>query len=220
MRHLFAAKRPSTHGQGQSIVLTNFHEFDFSANLHGDGVEYNQPPRPTSVSVKIWTEEASHLSVDVLEDERFHNRPFLIETPCCEALNPVLLESDMHPGPEISPHRPYLLTTPNTRFLPHIRCQSESRQQQSKVYIPTISRFLDALISQHQWLKEREPYACRMYGPATDVSLLIRYLFLEMPSQRVKILPLLEGESRAQMEEILDRYKRTYKNKLTIKFAE
>ena len=36
---------------------------------------------------------------------------------------------------------------------------------------------------------------------------------LEMPSQREKILPLLDGESRSRMEEILDRYKRTYKNK-------
>ena len=51
-----------------------------------------------------------------------------------------------------------------------------------------------------------------------DVSYLIRYLFLEMPSQRRKILPLLESKSR--MEEVLDQYKRTYKPRYRIKFEE
>jgi hypothetical protein len=38
-----------------------------------------------------------------------------------------------------------------------------------------------------------------------------------MPSQREKILPLLSSESRSRMEEILDQYKRTYKNKFRVK---
>jgi hypothetical protein len=53
-------------------------------------------------------------------------------------------------------------------------------------------------------LKENEPHAWRIKGPGTDVSNMIRYPFLEMPSQREKILPLLNSESRSQMEEILD----------------
>ena len=172
-------------------------------------------------SVKIWSEEAAHLIVDPPADGRVHNLPFLIETPCCEALNPVLLESDMHPGPEISPHKPSLLTTLNIRFLPHISCQSASRQPQSKVYIPTISRYLEALIAQYQWLKENgQRVYDRRSGPGVDVSYLIRFLFLEKPSQREKILPLMKCESRSRMEEILDQYKRTDKNRFLFRWTE
>jgi hypothetical protein len=80
----------------------------------------------------------------------------------------------MHPGPEISAYKPSLLTTPNVHFLPHthIRSQSASRKPQSKVYIPTISRYLDALLAQHRWLEENERRALRLSGPAADVSYL------------------------------------------------
>lgn len=190
------------------------------------GEDFLQPPPRvfertdsdgTVFSIKIWCEDAVFFSVDPPADGRVHTRPFLIETPCCETLNPVLLESDMHPGPEISPFKPNLLTTPNVRFLPHIHCQSASRQPKSKAYIPTISRYLDALVAQRQWLKENVPQGWRIKGPGTDASNLIRYLFLEMPSQREKILPLLNGESRSRTEEILDQYKRTYKNKFRVR---
>jgi len=191
------------------------------------GEDYLQPPPRVFKQIdtdhpffiKIWSEETVHLSVDVGPPANgdIHTRPFLIEAPWCEALNPVLLETDMHPGPEISPYKPNLLTTPNIRFLPNIRCQSASRQPHSEVYIPTILRYLDALVSQHQWLKENEHHdVWRRKGPNLDVSNLIRYLFLEMPGQRKKILPLLNGESRSRLEEILDRYKRTYKNPITV----
>jgi hypothetical protein len=187
------------------------------------GEDYLLPPprvferTDCTFSIKIWSEDTARLLVDPPANGRVDNRPFSIEAPCCEALSPVLLESDMHPGPDISAHRPRLLTTPNIRFLPHILCQSASRQPQSKVYIPTISRYLDALIAQHQWLKENERHAWRISGPRADVSYLIRYLFFEMPSQREKILPLLNSESRTEMQEILNRYKRTYKRKSAIK---
>ena len=191
------------------------------------GEDFLQPPPRvfertdsdrTVFSVKIWCElDAVFLSVDPPADTYVQTRSFLIETPCCETLNPVLLESDMHPGPKISPYKPNLLTTPNIRFLSHIRCQSASRQPQSKVYIPTISRYLDALVAQCEWLKENEHDAWRIKGPGADASNLIRYLFLEMPSQREKILPLLNGESRSRTEEILDQYKRTNKNKFRVK---
>ena len=190
------------------------------------GEDFLQPPPRvfersdldgTIFSVKIWCEGAVFFTVDPPADGCGHARPFLIEAPCCETLNPVLLETDMHPGPEISPYKPNLLTTPNIPFLPHIRCQTVSRQPKSKVYIPTILRYLDALVAQRQWLKENDRHAWRIKGPGTDASNLIRYLFLEMPSQREKILPLLSGESRCRVEEILDQYKRTYKNKFRVK---
>jgi hypothetical protein len=186
--------------------------------------DYLQPPPRVfnrtdgTFSIKLWSEEAFRLLVDPPADGHVGNGPFLIEAPCCEVWSPVLLESDMHPGPEISAHKPPLLTTPNVCFLPnstYIRSQSAGRGSQSKVYIPTISRYLDALLAQSRWLEENERCASRsLYGPANDVSYLIRYLFLEMPSQRRKILPLLESKSR--MEEVLDRYKRTYKYRIKL----
>jgi hypothetical protein len=128
----------------------------------------------------------------------------------------------MHPGPEISANKPSLLTTPNVRFPPYadIRSQSASREPQSKVYIPTISRYLDALLAQRRWLDKNERHASRLSGPAEDISYLIQYLFLETPSQRRKILPLLERESKSWMEEILNRYKRTYKPRYRVKEGE
>jgi hypothetical protein len=84
------------------------------------------------------------------------------------------------------------------------------------VYIPTISRYLDALLAQCRWLEENEVYASGIYGPAADINYLIRYLFLEIPSQSRKILPLLESESRSRMEEILSRYKRRYKPRFRV----
>jgi len=185
--------------------------------------DYLQPPpriverADGSFSIKIWSEEAAHLLVDPPANESFDTdgtiRPFFIQAPCCEALNSVLLESDMHPYPE-SCHNPRLLTTPNVRFLPRILCQSTTRQQQKKVYIPTIARYLDALLAQIRWLQENGYNSLTAYGPRSDVKFLVRYLFLEMPSQRRKLLPLLRSESRCQMEKILDEYKRTHKLKV------
>jgi len=194
---------------------------------HTYGEDYLQPPPRVfqrtdgTSSIKIWSEEALRLLVDPPADGRVGNARFLIEAPCCEVLGPVLLESDMHPGPEISADNPSLLTTPNVRFLPytHICSQSASREPQSKVYIPTISRYLDALLAQRRWLEENERRASRLSGPAADVSYLIRYLFLEMLSQRRKILPLLDSASKDRMEEILDQYKRTYKPRYRVKLA-
>lgn len=134
-----------------------------------------------------------------------------LQALCCEALNPVPLESDQLPAPEIDTYNPRSLTYTRHRFLPHIRCQSESRQPQTKIYILSIPRYMDALLAQSRWLEENTD-SSGVYGPSVDVEFLIRYLFLEMPSQREKLLLLLKCESKTQMEKILDRYKRIYKN--------
>ncbi|KAF8814814.1 hypothetical protein BYT27DRAFT_7238728 [Phlegmacium glaucopus] len=185
--------------------------------------DYLQPPpriferTDGTFSIKLWSEDAVFILVDPPADELVNaNRPFLIQALCCEVLNPVLLESDMHPSPEIVTRKPRLLTTPDTRFLPHVRCQSTARQPQTKVYIPTIPRYLDALLAQIRWLQENGYSSLKIYGPREDVGFLVRYLFLEMPSQRKKLLPLLKSESVIELVKILDRYKRTSKLRLGI----
>ena len=187
------------------------------------GEDYLQPPpriferTDGTFSIKIWSEEAVYLLVDPPVDDLVNkNWPALIQALCCEVLNSVLLESDMHPSPDIVTRKPRLLTTPDTRFHPHVRCQSTSRQPQTKVYIPTISRYLDALLAQTRWLQENGYGSLGVYGPRADVGFLVRYLFLEMPSQRKKLLPLLKSESVGELVKILDRYKRTNKLRLGI----
>ena len=119
----------------------------------------------------------------------------------------------MHPNPETGIHNPRLLKTPNTRFLPHTLCQSTTCQPQTKLYIPTISRYLDALLAQVRSL-QKSGYALIAYGPRADVTISVRYLFLEIPSQRRKLFLLLRSESRCELEKILDGYKRTRKLKV------
>ena len=187
------------------------------------GEDYLEPPLRVfertdgCFSIKIWSEEAAHLLVDPPAGDFIDTdgtvRPFLIQAPCCEALNSVLLESDMHPNPEIGMHNPRLLKIPNTRFLPHTLCQSTTREPQTKVYIPAVSRYLDALLAQVRSL-QKSGYTSMAYGPRADVGFLVRYLFLEIPCQRRKLFPLLRSESKAELEKILDGYKRTRKLKV------
>ena len=175
--------------------------------------DYLQPPpriikcSDNGFSIKFWTETATHLIVDLGSNA-------CIEVPDCEALNSVLVEEDMHPDPDTGNfRRPFLLTKPDTRFLPHHPCQSPTRCPHTKIYIPTISHYITALVAQIQWLDENGYGSLIGYGPESD--LLVRYLFLEIPSQRKKLLPQLDNKTRTRVERILDRYKRTHKLKIS-----
>ena len=122
--------------------------------------DYLQPPpriferTDGTFSIKIWSEEAVHLLVDPPSDEPVdNNRPFLIQALYCEALNPVLLESDMHPSPEFATLKPRLLTDLDTHFLPYVPCQSTSRRPQTKVYIPSIPPSRTNPMVRGQWVR-------------------------------------------------------------------
>ncbi|KAF8224539.1 hypothetical protein L208DRAFT_1511127 [Tricholoma matsutake] len=105
--------------------------------------DYLQPPP------HIFDEEAVHLLIDPPLDEPINNNcPFSIQVLGCEALNPVLLELDMHPSPKFATLKPRLLTDLDTHFLPDVQCQSMSHRPQTKVYIPSILWYLDALLTQ------------------------------------------------------------------------
>jgi len=164
------------------------------------------PPRvfklsDETFSIELWTEKAMGLTVD-------HNA--VIETPDCEAFNTVLVESEMHP-PEAVSSLPQLITAPDRRIKPNVPCQSATRHPRTKIYIPAIWSYIAALLRQIKYLNDNSLDKVDGYGPRSDVSLLIRYLFLENPTQRTKVLPKLDKEARAQLEEILDNYKRTQK---------
>ena len=85
----------------------------------------------------------------------------------------------------------------------------------TNIYIPTVARYIAALVAQIQWLNENGYGSLIGYGPESDVDLLVRYLFLEISSQRQKLLPQLDDRTRTRVEQILDGYKRTRKLKLS-----
>jgi len=194
------------HSTHRPLFRSSTHSRRITCNHHRASSSERMAPFPSRYRVKKPPISSLTPPADELVDS---TRPFLIQALCCEALNPVLLESDMHPRPEFATRKPRLLTDPDTRFLPHVRCQSASRLPPTKVYIPTISRYLDSLLAQIQWLEDNGCSSLGVYGPSADVGFLVRYLFLEMPSQRKKLLPLLMSESKIKLEEILDRYNRT-----------
>ena len=103
-------------------------------------------------SLKFWTETATHLIVDVRSNT-------YIEDPDCEVLNPVLVEEDMHRDP----------TKPDTQFLPHHPFQSPTRCPRTNICIPTITRYITALVAQIQWLDENDYSSLIGYGPESDV---------------------------------------------------
>lgn len=144
--------------------------------------DYLQPPlrafkrKDGTFCIKLCHEEAAHLLVDPSADAADKDQPFLLQALCCEARNSVLLESDFKPSPEFATRIPRLLTYPDIIFLPHIRCQSASRDPQTKVYIPTIPRYMDALLAQIRWLEENVGSPRSVYRPMSDIRLLIRYL--------------------------------------------
>jgi hypothetical protein len=82
--------------------------------------------------------------------------------------------------------------------------------QRTAVYIPTIPRYLDALLS---WADcSRDDLHPRFMGPGKaneGISYLIRYLFLETENQRAKLLPMLSERDREIMYQRLDGYRRT-----------
>ncbi len=162
-----------------------------------------------SFSIKLWTESATHFVIDAGP-----NGPGYIEVPDCEALNTVLVEEHMHPDPDTGIFRPFLLSKPDTRFLPHHPCQSPTCRP-TKIYVPTIAHYITALVAQIQWLDQNGYSSLIGYGPVTDVDLLVRYLFLEISSQRKKLLPQLDKETRTRFEQILNSYKRTRKLKFS-----
>ncbi len=81
----------------------------------------------------------------------------------------------------------------------------------TKIYIPTVARYITAPVAQIQFLDENVYSALIGYGPKSAVRFLVRYLFLEISSQRKTLLPQLDSTTRTPVEQILDSYKRTHK---------
>lgn len=89
---------------------------------------------------------------------------------------------------------------------------AKSSESKSPVYIPSIPRFIDSLLDQYRYCQDHpEIYKdtpIRFSLPSYNLTNLIRYLHLEKPHQREKLIPELAERNRADMEMRLNRYKR------------
>jgi hypothetical protein len=98
--------------------------------------------------------------------------------------------------------------TDGVMVLPPILAQSIDMKY--PIYIPTIPRMLDAILDQARY---RVIYAENFrellgYRPDYHLRNFVRYLHLEKPQQRGRLLPELVERNRGEMEAIVNKYKR------------
>ena len=186
---------------------------DIQSDFPVEAVRIAQVPRLERVRerfyINLWPENIFGLAVD----------SDLCEVPHICAWNPVLVESKFYPFPVRKQPFPMLLSDEGTRFTPENPDQSPPplRTHRTPVYVPTIPRYIDALLSRHPLLASLSD-APRYAGHSSmEISYLIRYLFLENDAQREKLLPMLAGRRKDVMMYILDRYKRTVKKNITLR---
>jgi hypothetical protein len=186
---------------------------DIQSDFLVEAVRIAEVPRLERVGegfyINLWPENLFGLAVD----------GDLCEVPHICAWNPVLVESKFYPFPDRKQTFPMLLSDEGTRFTPKNPDQSPPpiRTHRTPVYIPTIPRYIDALLSRHPLLASL-PDAPRYEGHSSmEISYLIRYLFLENEAQREKLLATLAGQRKDVMMYILDRYKRTVKKNIRLR---
>jgi hypothetical protein len=151
--------------------------------------------------ISLWSERVYMLKVD---GEK-------IEVPDPHAWNVVLMEErfDLDPSWAQAVSIGYTTRiTDGVKVLPPTLAQSADMKY--PVYIPTIPRILDALLDQARY---RVTYAENFPGklgnrPKYHLQTSVRYLHLEKPQQRERVLPELAERNRGEMEAILNKFKR------------
>jgi len=151
--------------------------------------------------ISLWTEHVYMLNVD---GEK-------VEVPETHAWNVVLMEErfDLHITWANADSISYTTRTANgVKILPTIRSQSADIKY--PIYIPTIPRMLDAQLDQARY-RVTHPEDFPDLGtnrPRYHLRNFIRYLHLENPTQREKVLPELAERNRGEMEALLDKFQR------------
>ena len=151
--------------------------------------------------ISLWSERVYMLNVD---GEK-------IEVPDPHALNVVLMEEcfDLHPSWAQAVSISYTTRITNSvRVLPPTLAQSADMK--FPVYIPTIPRILDALLDQARYrVTCAENFPGKLGNrPRYHLQTSVRYLHLEKPQQRERLLPKLAERNRGEMEAIINKFKR------------
>lgn len=151
--------------------------------------------------ISLWSERVYMLNVD---GEK-------IEVPDPHAWNVVLMEERLDLHPSWAQEVPIGYTariTGGVKILPPAIAQSADIKY--PIYIPTIPRILDALLDQARY---RVTYAENFPGklgnrPKHHLQTFVRYLHLEKPQQRERVLPELADRNQGEMEAIINKFKR------------
>jgi hypothetical protein len=151
--------------------------------------------------ISLWSEHVYMLNVD---GEK-------VEVPETHAWNVVLMEErfDLHITWANAASIGYTTRTANgVKILPTIRSQSADIKY--PIYIPSIPRMLDAQLDQTRY-RTAHPKHFPDLGtnrPRYHLRNFIRYLHLEKPTQRERVLPELAERNRGDMEILLDKFQR------------
>jgi len=134
-----------------------------------------------------------------------------LEVPETHAWNWVLMEErfDLHLSWANADSISFTTRTANgVKILPTIRTQSADKKH--PIYIPSIPRMLDAMLGQARY-RVTHPENFPELGtnrPRYHLQNFIRYLHLEKPTQRGKVLPELAERNRGELEVLLDKFQR------------
>ncbi|PGH03184.1 hypothetical protein GX51_04219 [Blastomyces parvus] len=157
------------------------------------------------IRIRLWPEKLYFLSVDGPK----------VQVPNVVSWDCVLMEE--HFDPEIGyPITKTALEARNTRILPKDLAQ---RENASPLFVPTISRMVDALLDQERYLQKhgqsgsgdnKEIINGNLLAnrPAEHITSFVKCLYLERPQQQAKLLPHISSHNLSTMEARLARFRR------------
>jgi hypothetical protein len=156
---------------------------------------------PSYNCISLWSERVYMLSVD----------GEMIRVPDPNAWNVVLMEErfDLHLSWARAVSISYTTRIANgVKVLPPTLAQSTDMKY--PICIPTVPRILDALLDQARYRVMHAENFPEKLGNRTAYHLrnFVRYLHLEKPQQRERVLPELAERNRGEMETIINKFKR------------
>lgn len=151
--------------------------------------------------ISLWSESVYMLKVDGQN----------IQVPDTNAWNPVIIEArfDLQTSWARASSVSYSARVADgVMFLPPIFSQSACMDY--PIYIPTIARILDALLDQasHRVTNAESFPEKKGNRPINHLNTCVRYLHLEKPVQRARVLPELAERNRESMEAIMNKFQR------------
>ncbi len=153
-------------------------------------------PGPFSC-INLWTEAVYMLRVEAAEP---------VAVMDIHAWNVNLVEERFATVPETACITFTAQTEQGTRILPKILSSARG----VPIFVPSIPKICDAVLDQHRYRTTHAGNFQRKKGnrPAYHLCNFVRYLYLERQSQRELLLPLLAERNRAEMEQIVNAFKR------------
>lgn len=151
--------------------------------------------------LNFWSESVHMLAVD----------DALVEVPDWTPLNATLMES------YFDPVAPDVVSIDYEKMLANgvkmsLKTSPQSLKTKQAMFVPQIPHLIDSYLDQHRYCmrqSENFKYSHTYISLAGyHITNFIRYLHLEKPYQRAKLIPLLEDRNQADMNTMLDKYKR------------